>query len=214
MASIFILIPGSPIVRDPLQRATFLSLHANEWALMWGTWTMASLSLFGFYWALGMRLSNRPPRMLRAVAWTMLVALGVDVSSQVGYAVRTPAVARDVVAAKGDERAGAVERLIASERTPAVLSGGIANGLYSLAGVMLCIGAARDPRFPRALRWGSLPAWAGGFALVAASLAGDPTWVALTTFIAIGGFMLWCAAVMAFFFWRHPPAFRTVEASA
>ena len=211
-ASLLVLLPGSPLVADPVLRATYLTDHPMLWALMWATWAMAALSLFGFYWALGSRLENRPPRMMTSMSWIMLFALGVDISSQAFYAAMTPGVAQSFLASQGDGRAQALARLLWSERMPALLSGGVANGLYALAGLVLCTGAARDPRFPRVLRWLALPAWSAGLACAIASVAGDPHLIAAGTALAIGFFMLWCAAVGGLFFWRVPPAFRTQEA--
>lgn len=209
LASLVVLLPGSPMVTDPVQRATYLVAHPWLWALMWATWAMAAVSLFGFYWTLGSRLEDRPPRMMTSMSWIMLIALGVDISSQSFYAAITPGIAEQFLAAQGTGRQVALARLLWSERLPALLSGGVANCLYTLAGLIVCIGAARDPRFPRWLRWLALPGWAGGLALGLASLHGDPLWIAGTTALTIAPFMLWCAAVAVFFYWHVPPAFRT-----
>lgn len=209
LASLVVLVPGSPLVTDPVQRATYLAAHPWLWALMWATWAMAAVSLFGFYWALGSRLENRPPRMMTSMSWIMLIALGVDVSSQLFYASMTPGIAQAFLATQGPGRELALARLLWSERLPALLSGGVANSLYSLAGLVVCVATARDPRFPGWLRWAALPGWIGGLALGVASILGDPLWIALTTGLAIGPFMSWCAAVGLFFYWRVPPAFRT-----
>ena len=131
IASLLVLIPGSPVIHDIFQRAHFLSSHRFEWTLMWATWTMASLSLFGFFWAIGSRLENRPERLMRAIAIVMLIALGVDVSAQVMYATLAPALATDLVQAAAPDRILAAARLVWCERLPGLLSGGVANSLYS-----------------------------------------------------------------------------------
>ena len=208
LTSLLVLLPGSPMVADPVRRATYLASHQGVWAVMWATWAMAATSLFGFYWTLGSRLENRPERMMRSMSWIMLIALSVDISSQVLYATMTPGLAEAFLKAAPAEKVLTLARLLWSERFPALLSGGIANCLYALAGVIVCIGSARDPRFPRWLRLAANPGWIGGLLLGIASVVGDPYWIAFTTALAVGPFMLWCAAVAVFFFWRVPPAFR------
>lgn len=212
-ASLLVLLPGSPVVADPVQRATYLTGHPVEWAVMWATWAMAALSLFGFYWALGSRLENRPARMMTSMSWIMLFALGVDISSQAFYAAMTPKLAGAFLTASAGARDVALGRMLWAERLPGLLSGGVANCLYALAGLVICTGAARDARFPGYLRWAALPAWGFGLLCGVAAVYGDPHLIAASTGLAIGTFMAWCAAVGALFFWRVPPAFRTLEAA-
>lgn len=211
LASLIVLVPGSPLIGDPVLRATHMTSHPLLWALMWATWASAAVSLYGFYWALGSRLENRPARMMTSMSWIMLFALGVDVSSQLFYAAMTPGVAGNFLASQGAGREVALQRLIWAERLPTVLSGGVANCLYALAGVVLCSGAARDPRFPRGLRQLANVAWTAALAAGAATVWGDAYLGATGTGLALVMFMIWCAAVGVGFFWRVSPAFRTVE---
>jgi hypothetical protein len=204
IASFLVLIPGSPLVASVASRAAYLSTHRTAWVLMWATWAMSSVALLGFYWVLMSRLEPPHPGLKRSVSLLMLLAIGVDISAQVVYATMTPGLGERFLAARGPERIPALAQFVWGERLPMLLSGAVANGLYSLCGVLVCVAAARDARFPRALRNAASLAWAGGLALSIASIAGDPGWIAVTTALAIGPFMLWCAAVGLVFFGRVP----------
>lgn len=206
-ASVLVLLPGCPLL--PLDaRAAYLARNQVPWALMWTTWTMASLSLFGFYWTLARRLQPEQPRLVRQVSILMLLALAVDVSGQVVYATMTPGLAREMLFGRAADPQLLIARFLWSERIPALLSGAIANGLYTLCGVLIAAATVRDPRFPAWLRRLGWPVWAMGLALSAATVMDAPLLVGLATGLTMGSFMLWCAAVAGAFFWQVPSPLR------
>jgi hypothetical protein len=206
MATLVVLLPGTPLDADLHRRARYLCAHRIEWGLGWSTWALAVLALYAFYWTLGRRLavgglSWIPP----LVSLLTLAGLAVDVSGQVIYTTMTPGLARRLLDAGGGDRAVATGWFLWSERIATLLSGGIANGLYTLAGTVLCVAARADPRFPAWLRAAALPVWIAGLAISIASVSGAPGWIAVTTAGGMGLFVVWCSLVALFYFGKVPP---------
>jgi len=114
---------------------------------MWVLWMIAAVSLIGFYAWWGARIGN--------VAAVAIAAAGIvcDFSGESMF-IAFPAL----------------------ERTASLLTGGAANGLYTIAGILLTL---ETPRLP--LRWLAWIAWASGIALVIVTIVNLPTGVMIAS---------------------------------
>jgi hypothetical protein len=148
------LVAGSALAA----RQAYVSEHTATWGLGWLVWHAADLALLALYVALAGQWGRRAP--LRCGLALLLAGAGLadDLGAQAIYMGVAP-------------RLGP-EAFVVAETVTGVLTGYVANGLYTLAGMLLVwAGAAEMPRY---LVAASLPVWAAGLGLCAASLAGSP----------------------------------------
>jgi len=138
--------------------ATLVLLHSHPRA-MWLLWMIAAISLVGFYTWWGSSLQRVAPL---AVA---MIAIACDFSGESIYIGWLPPAGTKL------------------ERAAALLTSGAANGLYTLAGIMLTLAS---PSLP--FRWLAWLAWASGVALTTVTILNVQTGVVITS-----------AALMIFF---------------
>jgi hypothetical protein len=164
-ALLFVLAPATPLVADPVQRLIYVGTHLLEWRLGWLTWIAAALSLLWFYWWWRDRVGGSyVPLILGGLG---LVA---DVTAELILVV------------------GGVETYITTSPFAFALTGGVANGLYTLCGIGLTM-ATRLRAWERA--W-AVVMWAAGIALSVGALANVPVVTAGATAILFALFCPWC----------------------
>lgn len=162
------LAPGLPAEPDLGARIAHALAHPVAWRLGWLLWIAAALTLIWFYAWWGERL--RAPR-IAALACALAAAGAVsDILVESVFASWPP---QDV--------AGLAT-------AAAALTGGVANGLYTLAGILLTLSRPRLP--PLLLRWAWL-VWAAGLALSAASFAGAVPAIAAASAVLFALFCPW-----------------------
>ncbi|HEY7061807.1 MAG TPA: hypothetical protein VII06_10020 [Chloroflexota bacterium] len=158
-AMLVLLQPGLPVAGSALAaRMAYVGGQTGVWWLGWLAWHAADVALLAFYVALAGQWGRRAP--LRCALALLLTAAGVadDLAAQAVYMG---------VAPRLEPEAFQVAELAAG-----LLTGYVANGLYTLAGLLLVwAGAAELPGYLVAL---SLPVWAAGLALSAATLMDSP----------------------------------------
>ena len=158
LAILAVLQPGTELVPDVAERAAYISSHALAWRAGWALWIAAALSLLAFYAWWGARL----PRRWWALAAFVVAAAGVacDLTAESLFIGWLP------------------ERIEEVQRIGSLLTGGAANGLYTLAGVILTLQT-------RSLRGGLLvwtwAVWAAGVVLTATSVAGSLSGMMVST---------------------------------
>jgi hypothetical protein len=147
LALLFVLRPGTEAGGSLEARAAYIAQNLLGWRAGWLLWMLAALSLLGFYAWWGARL----PRPGWGLAAFSLAALGLvcDLLGESLYIAWLP------------------ERLAGLHRPIALLTGGAANGLYTLAGITLTLAT---PWLRGALRLWAFGAWAGGLGLSAFTL--------------------------------------------
>jgi hypothetical protein len=164
-ALLFVLAPATPLVADPVQRLTYVGTHLLEWRLGWMTWIAAALSLLWFYWWWRDRINaSYVPLILGGLG---LVA---DVTAELILIV------------------GGAQNYIATSAFAFALTGGVANGLYTLCGIGLTL-ATPLTRFARA--WAAVM-WAAGILLSVGALVNIPVITAGATAILFALFCPWC----------------------
>ena len=145
-----LLRPGTEVAPDADGRAAYILSHLGAWRAGWGLWIAAALSLLGFYAWWGARLA-RPLRGL--IAFQVAAAgLACDILAESLYIGWLP------------------DRMEHVQRVGSLLTGGAANGLYTLAGVLLTLGTPGLRGVLRAWTW---VVWAAGAALSATAIAGS-----------------------------------------
>ncbi|HLH22267.1 MAG TPA: hypothetical protein VK066_07075 [Chloroflexota bacterium] len=158
-AMLVALEPGLPVAGSALAaRMAHVSERTAVWWLGWLVWHAADFALLAFYVALAARWGRWAPIRCRLALLLAGAGLADDLGAQVVYMAVAP-------------RLGP-EAFVVAEAVAGVLTGYVANGLYTVAGLLLVWAGARElPCYLVAL---SLPVWAAGFGLSAASLVGSP----------------------------------------
>lgn len=167
LALLTMLAPGTPLVDEPA-RAAYVRDHLALWRAGWSLWVLAAISLLVFYRWWGVRIGAGPGPLAFAVAG--FAADLVAESLLIAVAPDRPEVARPSFA----------------------LTGAVANGLYTLAGVLLTL---RTPRLRGAFAAWTWTVWASGAALSAAALVDVPLLVAAATAVLFALFVPWCVAM-------------------
>ncbi len=165
MALLFVLAPATPLVADPVRRLAYVGTHLLEWRLAWLTWIAAALSLLWFYWWWRDRVGGSyVPLILGGLG------LMADVSAELILVI------------------GGVETYITTSPFAFALTGGVANGLYTLCGIGLTFAT---PLKGRERVW-AVVMWAAGIALTAGALANLPLVTAVATAVLFALFCPWC----------------------
>jgi hypothetical protein len=157
-AMLLALQPGLRVAGSVLAtRQAYVSTHTSAWWLGWLVWHAADLTLLALYVALAARWGRRAP--LRCGLALLLAGAGLadDLGAQAVYMGVAPHLGPEAFAV--------------AEQVAGVLTGYVANGLYTLAGLLLVWAGARE--MPRYLVVASLPVWVAGLGLSVASLVGS-----------------------------------------
>ncbi len=161
------LAPGTPLAAEPA-RAEYVRDHAALWRAGWSLWIAAGISLLVFYRWWGERIgAGRGPLALAAAGFAADL---VAESLLIVVGPDTPAVAPPAFA----------------------LTGGVANGLYTLAGALLTL---RTPALRGPLAAWTWAVWGSGAVLSVAALAETPLLVAAASAVLFALFVPWCVAM-------------------
>ncbi len=160
-----VLAPATPLVADPAERARYVGEHLLLWRAGWGTWMVAALTLLWFY-----------------VWWRGKVGAGgaAVVVAAAGLAADLSAETLLVVSAPGGYLAVAPVAFF--------LTGAVANGLYTVAGIMLTL-ATRLSALERAL---AALMWSAGLTLSIGAALALPLVTAIATAALFLLFCPWC----------------------
>jgi len=196
-AAALILRHGSDL--HPLaERSSWVLANVRDWRIAWGTWMVAGPTLVLFYAAFAATLSDEM-RLVRGVAVaTATAGLAADLYAEyllafllpARYASLPPGESTRVLLTLPQTR-----EVLAAEGTATLLTGALANGLYTIAGMMIAVAAHSTRGFPRALAWASAPAWALGIALSVSVMLRHPWATAVSMAALMACFLAWVAAV-------------------
>ena len=165
-------LPGFP--ED--ERLTYIATHRLSWLAGWFLWQIAAISLIAFYATLALRFRG-------VLSITAMCAAAGGVALDIACESRYMAVLPDL-------RGADFARL---DRELEVLIGYGANGLYTLALILLVVAGWRElPKLALALAG---PVAATGVALALASLQGDPKLETITSAILFPLFTLWLVVI-------------------
>jgi hypothetical protein len=157
-------------------RLGYIASHRTGWLVGWLVWQIAAISLLAFYATLAMRF----PGVLSATAMCAAAAgVSLDIACESRYMAVLP-----------ELRGEAFARL---DRELEVLIGYGANGLYTLAMLLLVLAGWRE--LPKAARALAGPVVASGVALAVASLQGDPRLETIFSATLFPLFTLWIVVI-------------------
>lgn len=148
-----------------MQRLAYVGTHLLEWRLAWMTWIAAALSLLWFYWWWRDRIGG--PHLPLIFGGLGLIA---DVTAELILII------------------GGVETYLQMSPFAFALTGGAANGLYTLCGIGLTLRTTLRP-FERA--WAAVM-WTAGILLSVGALANIPIVTAGATGVLFALFCPWC----------------------
>lgn len=159
------LAAGTPIVADPGERERYVVQHLVAWRVGWATWMVAAMALLWAYawW----RARANAPRSALAMAAVGLVA---DLSSETLLIV---------AGAAGYARVAPLAFF---------LTGAIANGLYTIAGIRL---TAATRLSSRARAYAAFM-WSAGLMITVGAVFGIPLVTAIATALLFALFCPWC----------------------
>jgi hypothetical protein len=153
-----VLRPGTEIEPFAAERVAYISQHPALWRGGWSLWIAAALSLVAFFAWWGSHL-GRPAWGLLAVA----IASAGLVCDLAGESLLIGWLPRDY------DRIAPVATM---------MTGAAANGLYTVAGVVLTVATRSLSEFVRTLTWA---VWLAGAAVTASTLARAPMAIAIST---------------------------------
>lgn len=174
-AMVWLLRRGLPGFAED-ERLAYIASHPIAWNVGWMLWQVAAISLIGFYAVLALRFRG----VLSIVAMGLATAgVAIDFACEARYMGVLP------------ELRGAA--FVALDRELEVLIGYGANGLYTIALVLLVIAGWRE--LPKVALLLAAPVAASGFALALASLAHDARLEMAMSAILFPLFTLWITVV-------------------
>jgi hypothetical protein len=159
---------GTEIVPLVADRVSYISQHPVVWRAGWSLWIAAALSLAAFYawWASYLQDGGWGVAALSLASLGLVCDLFAE-SLLIGWLPRD-------------------YESVAPMTT--ILTGAVANGLYTLAGVMLTLATHSLGGLLRAMAW---TIWTAGATLTVCTLAGTPTGIAISTTVLFGVFCPW-----------------------
>lgn len=160
-----VLAPGTPLVADIGERERYVREHLELWRLGWATWMLAAATLLWFYVWWRERVGG--PRSALFVAGAGLCA---DWAAEATLVVAGAAGYRDVAP------------------TAFFLTGAIANGLYTIAGIQLTLATA----LPVGARAYAAFMWSAGLMLTTGALLSQPLFTAIASAELFLLFCPWC----------------------
>jgi hypothetical protein len=165
-------------------RAAYVSQHQLGWQIGWAIWLPASLALVLFHAGLADALGARAWGWI-AVGITLAGAV-IDWADEMVWIGLAPDLATRF--ATDPFAAGAFTLW---DRAYMLLSIGLANGLYTVGGIILMALAYQSSDFPRWLaRWGAVM-WSLSIVLSYAGLIGDGIMMQAASALVFAAFMPW-----------------------
>lgn len=161
------------------ERTAYLATRPLGWTVGWATWMACALALVALLAAIA---AIRPSPVVQSAVALAAAGAAVDLACDATYITLLPGLAA----------AGPAPLFLAVERALAVAGQVAANGLYSIAVLLVTLDAGR----------GNLPALAlgvatfiAGMALAGAGFSGNPTALAVSSAATILSFCGWTLAM-------------------
>jgi hypothetical protein len=180
VVTVTLLQPGMMSEPDPAARSAYVGAHTVAWSFGWVAWMLAAASLIGFYAWWGSKLETLTNSNVIATLAVVITAIGVvfDFTAEGLFILLLPemAVAADLVSFTH------IEKLFT------FLSPGVANGLYTLGGLMLMLVTPGLPGWVRTMMWIT---WLAGFAMTVAALFNHVGGMIVSTVVLFPLLIVW-----------------------
>jgi hypothetical protein len=174
---VLVLAPGTPLVADVVERQRYIREHLLEWRAGWAVWMLAAATLLWCY--VWWRARVKGPRSAIVIA-----AIGITADWSAEFMLIL----------------GGADRYADVAPLAFFLTGAIANGLYTVAGIQLTVAM---PLTPRARMYAAFM-WSAGLMLSLGAVIMQPLITAIASALLFGLFCPWCV----WLWWR----FRAGEA--
>lgn len=142
LAMLFVLRDGLDTNPDVAGRAEFIASHTSAWRWAWFTWNLSAISML-VYVSLFVRWGRVVRGWSTTIGWLIvggcLAAVAFDLTAEMILMWRVPELAERVVSSGDDAKA--VDAFVSMNRSAVVMTGLIANGLYTTVSVVLCVKA-------------------------------------------------------------------------
>ncbi len=162
---VLVLAPGTPLVPDVAERERFIRENLVAWRAGWAVWMLAAATLLWCY--VWWRARVNGPRSAIVIAAIGIIA---DWTAEV------------MLILGGPDRYSDVAPLAF------FLTGAIANGLYTVAGIQLTVAM---PLMPRARTYAAFM-WSAGLMLSLGAVIMQPLITAIASALLFGLFCPWC----------------------
>lgn len=186
-AMLFVIQPGL-LVGTEVSRREFIAAHAVAWQIGWVIWMPASLALVLLFLAWADSLEFKVWGYLAvALCFAGAIVDWLDETILIGIV--------PTLAARAASEAFAASLFGWWERYYLVASVGLANGLYSLGGLILSALAFKMLGFPRWLAWLSALVWVFSLAMSFFGIWDDRGGIFIVSAVAFTLFMPWILAL-------------------
>jgi hypothetical protein len=185
LAMALILRHGLETNADLAGRLGFIAQHRFWWTAGWLTWTVAAATILILYARFGAahRSHGVSPASLRTAVLLTIAAVAADWTAQAVEIVVLPGLARPADAAG----------FLAWHRGAVVLTGFLANGLYTISALLL-VWASRHA-YPRWIQAAGFGLVAGGSILSAAAWADSAAGMLFANVVLVPCLLVWLAGV-------------------
>nr|MBA3826930.1 DUF4386 family protein [Ktedonobacterales bacterium] len=192
------LAPGTAAGGDADARLHFIATHATLWSVGWLMWMGGSLGFVLSIWTVTRAFVSRTavPNLLRFAPIVALIGGTVDVVGDAIQVTAMPTLAQAYVSAPPGTTTTPLLLFDLADHLAALLSAGVANTVYFIAGVLCVVALARVRAFPRWLTVLGGAAWLATLAATPAVFfpAVLPIFVAGALFLYaawLGGLAIW-----------------------
>lgn len=159
-----------------LSRVSFIVDHGALWTFAWLTWTAAAFAILGFYAAFASAHETS-----QIAVWLTIAAIGPDLCAQ---AIEIGALPQ--IATRAD-------LFVTLDRIAVLMSGFVANGLYSASALILAWTTRQV--YPRWLCFAGIAVGLSGFALSAAAMTNSINGMFWTNVALLPCLLLWLGGV-------------------
>ena len=182
VSTLFILQPGLETNDDLASRLRYVAEQKALWIAGWLVWNGAALSILYFFASLSTALRRHDSAASfwpRLALYLTVAAIAPDLTAEV---VEMGVLPR--LAAQGD-----TSTFLPLHRAAVLATGYVANGLYSIATLLLACSART--LYPRWMTIAALAGAAGGFLLSAMALADSANGMVAAHVLLIPGLLVW-----------------------
>ena len=185
LAMALILRHGLETNADLTDRLRFVDQRRLWWTAGWLTWTVAAATILNFYarFAAAHRARGVSPAPLKTAVLLTIVAVAADCAAQ----------AVEMFVLPGLAHAGDVAAFVDWHRAAVVLTGFLANGLYTVSALLLVWASRRA--YPRWIQAAGFGVVAGGAILSAAAWADSATGMLLANVLLVPCLLVWLGGV-------------------
>ncbi|MCZ6573410.1 MAG: hypothetical protein O7C98_09630 [Planctomycetota bacterium] len=170
MATTFVLRHGMQTEPDMSARAQYIRDHATVWYLGWAVWVASALSLLVFYVWWRRRIGRT--RLSDAAVLAAILGVLCDHTGE-GLFMKL---------------AGESESFELYQDLGTALTGGAANGMYTLGGIFLTLATRDLPRGIRLMQWVT---WIAGVAMTGSAIVESVAGLVISGAILFPTFIVW-----------------------